>query len=72
VIPLQRFLRYLLGAFTDPITADASSSRIAGFACLIVGCVIAVKHPEHSGTVAALIGGGAVSFLARTKSDSGL
>ena len=70
MIVLQRILRWTLGIVQDPISADLSSARVAGLTCLVVGCTIALKHPDASGTVAALIGGGAVAFLSRVKSDA--
>lgn len=61
--------RWLIGALTDPVTGDASSSRIGAMALCVVGCMIAVKHPTEAATVAALIAGGAVAIWTRTKSD---
>jgi cell shape-determining protein MreD len=70
--PVQRFFRFLLGALTDPITGALSGCRLAGFACLTAGIYVAVRHPAEGVTVGALISGGAVAFLSRVKSDSGL
>ena len=71
--PIQRFFRFILGAIMDPISGDLSSARVAGLVCVGVAAVVALSHPtDGSGTVAALIGGGATAFLTRTKSDAGL
>ena len=69
---MQRLLKYLLGCVTDPISGTLSGCRIADFFCLAAGIYVALKHQSESGTVAALISGGAVAFLSRVKSDSGL
>lgn len=66
----MRFLRWVLGALQDPISADLSSTRLSGIACVASACVLAFLHPEHPATIAALLGGGAGAFFSRTKSDS--
>lgn len=53
----------------DPKTGKPSSARLAALGLVIVGCVVALRTPEHSGTVSALIVGGAVALLTRTKTE---
>lgn len=43
-----------------------SMTRLCAFLCCVAGCVVAVWKRDAA-TVAALIGGGAVSLLVRTK-----
>lgn len=68
--------KFVLGAITDPGTKDLSSARVAGLACVIAGISYAFirgvfMETADAATVAALVGGGAVPFLTRTKSSGG-
>jgi len=61
---------FLLGFIRDPITKDGSSARVAGLACVISGIVYTfTATPVNPYIVTALIGGGAVPFLTRTRGD---
>lgn len=60
------------GLVRDPVTKDASSSRVAGLLALILAGVVAIggwlTAWEHTAAVvAALVAGGAVPFLTRVK-----
>lgn len=67
----MRFLKWLAGGLTDPIQGTLSSTRLAGLLCTVTGCAIAWHKPDGSApTISALIVGGAVAFLTRTKSDA--
>lgn len=70
MIALKQFLRFLFGAVTDPIQGTLSSTRLSGLACVISGLVFAFLHPSESASIAALLGGGGLSFFNRTKSDA--
>lgn len=53
----------------DP-DGSLSTTRIAAMCCVVTACVIALYgaylHQEQAGTVAALLGGGAANFFARS------
>lgn len=60
----------LLTIIVDPFTNDLSSCRLIAVACAAAGIYIALTHPTDAATtVAALIGGGAVAILTRSKSS---
>ena len=47
-----------------------SMARLVALCCGLAGCAVAIRNPEAWQTVTALIGGGAVSLLARKKNES--
>lgn len=59
----------MTGAFRDA-DGSLSTTRIAAMLCTLVGCGIAIAgvvlNREQAGTVAALLGGGAATFFARS------
>jgi hypothetical protein len=65
---------WLTALLADP-DGSPSSTRYAAILCVLVGCGLAVAgmclNREQSGTVAALLGGGAASFFARKFSEGG-
>jgi hypothetical protein len=70
---LNKTLEFILGkevlsAVRDPHSDDYSSTRIAGLACVFATIVYIFTCTADATVVAALIGGGAVSFLTRSKS----
>ena len=66
----MRFLKWLVGAVTDPIQGTMSSTRVSGIACVVSGLVFAFKHPSESASIGVMLGGGAVAFFNRVKSDT--
>lgn len=66
---MSRIASFLFGLVKDPVSGDLSSARVGGLVCLIIGSIVALTHPEYDGTVAAMIGGGAVSLLSRTRAE---
>lgn len=74
---VKRILAWGESVVKDPLSGDASSSRIAGIVCITVGCLVALiavlAHKENmatAGIVGALTGGGAGSIAARTKAEA--
>lgn len=71
---MRKFLDFLIGAVRDPRTLDGSSARIIAFICTalaaadVIVCLVRNIAP-HATTIAALIGGGAVSILGRKTAD---
>jgi hypothetical protein len=59
------------GLLRDP-DGSLSSARVGALACVVVGCGVAIAgmalDREQAATVAALLGGGGVAYLSRTKS----
>lgn len=66
----MRFLKWLVGAVTDPVQGTMSSTRISGISLIVSGIVFAFKNPSQSASIAAFFGGGALSFFNRVKSDT--
>ena len=60
----------MTGAFRDA-DGSLSTTRIAAMLCTVTGCAVAlagvVLNREQAGTVAALLGGGAATFFARSQ-----
>ena len=58
----------------DPADGRPSSARVGAMLCVVVGCLVALLgmalDREQPATVAALLGGGGVAFLARTRAES--
>jgi hypothetical protein len=48
-----------------------SMTRLLAFFCTLAACYIAIRHPSQWQSITALIGGGAVSLMARSKPKSG-
>lgn len=63
-------LAFLLGAVRDPHSRDLSSTRLSALALVVAGIAFAFKNPSESNTVTALLGGGALTFFARTKASA--
>jgi hypothetical protein len=64
----MRLLRWIAGFFTDPVSGDPSMARLCAFACVLIAGYAVYKN-QPAVTVAALIGGGAVAILSRTKAE---
>lgn len=62
-------IAWIRGVVEDPKTKNLSSTRLCALVFGAVGCFIAVTSPENAETVAALIGGGSVALLVRTKPE---
>jgi hypothetical protein len=58
-------LRWVLGFFE--VHAPQSMTRAIAFLCALAACVIAWRDPSQWQAIGALIGGGAVALLKRTK-----
>jgi hypothetical protein len=58
----------ILEFFQDP-SGDFSMTRLIAFVIGTTGCYVAITSPSSWQTITALIGGGAVSLLTRTKSS---
>lgn len=66
----MRFLKWLVGAVTDPVQGTMSSTRVCGIACVASGLVFAFMHPSESATIGVMLGGGGLAFFNRVKSDT--
>lgn len=64
---MRAAVSYLAGFLRDPHTKDGSATRLAGLACIALAGVALVKGCDAA-VIATLVTGGAVTFLARTKS----
>lgn len=62
-------IAWIRGIVEDPKSKNLSSTRLCALVFGAFGCFVAVTSPENSETVAALIGGGAVALLVRTKAE---
>jgi hypothetical protein len=64
-------IAWLTALLRDPVDLSPSSARIAAMLCVLSGCGIAIAgmvlNRDQPATVAALLGGGAASFLTRNK-----
>jgi len=58
-------MTWLAGFFEE--RKPQSMARLLAFFCGVAGCLVALAHPEAWKTVSALIGGGAVAIITRTK-----
>ena len=60
------FLDWLSDFFCE---ADGSSSmcRLLAFACVVIAAVVALRCPSCWEAITALVGGGAVALLVRTR-----
>ncbi len=71
---MTRILSWLAALGRDPVDGSPSSARWCAMLCVVVACVVAVadvvKHQDHSGDIAALVGGGAADLFARTRASS--
>ena len=57
---------WLLDFLADP-DGSSSMARLCAFLFGLAGCAVALRFPEQWQTVTALVGGGAVAILNRTK-----
>lgn len=64
------FWRFVVGAVTDPVSKDLSSTRLSGIACVVSGLTFAFLHPTESASIGVILGGGGLAFFNRAKAES--
>jgi hypothetical protein len=64
----MRAVRWLAGFLKDPVSGDPSMARLCALACVLIAAY-AVYKTQPATTIAALIGGGAVALLSRSKAE---
>jgi hypothetical protein len=64
----MRLLRWIASFFRDPISQDGSMARLCAFGLMLVAAW-AVYKVQPAATIAALVGGGVVAILSRTKAE---
>ena len=69
---MKRVADWLTRLIQDP-DGSPSSTRVAGLLCTLTGCAVALwgmaANREQAATITALLGGGAVTFFSRRKSE---
>lgn len=72
----KKFIKFWMGAFRDPVTLDASSSRLIAWGCAIVAWFISIWTAVHGqvtativALVTALVAQGAVALINRTTKE---
>jgi membrane protease YdiL (CAAX protease family) len=63
-------MEFFLGAIRDPNTRNLSLTRASGLSLVVSGITFAFMHPDQAASIAAMLGGGAMSFFSRTKTEA--
>ncbi|HEX6462801.1 MAG TPA: hypothetical protein VFZ98_00055 [Vicinamibacterales bacterium] len=69
---LHRAAAWLASLLSEPDGTKVSSARVGALLCVVTACGIAIGglalNRDQSGSIAALLGGGAANLFARTRS----